>query len=60
MNPKVRTPVAAYEVLSSLEEKNVDKMQAHEMVVSMMDMLNTSQKKDFHYGWKYISVLYKM
>ena len=37
MNPQVRTPISAIEVLPRLEEENIDKLQIQDMVTLMMN-----------------------
>ena len=44
MNPQVRTPISAVEVLSFFEERNTDKLSIHEMIKSIMDLLSTSEE----------------
>ena len=44
MNPQVRTPISPVEVLSCLEEENIDKLAIHEMIKSIMDFLITSEE----------------
>merc|ERR1712240_577642 len=45
MNPKVRTPISAYEVFKYLEDKNLENMELQDMVKSLMGLLVTSEEK---------------
>ena len=45
MNPQVRTPISAVEVLSYLEEKNIVKLKIHDIIISIMDFLTSSEEK---------------
>ena len=44
MNPQVRTPISAIEVLQYLEDKNIDKLQIHDMVNSILNLLSSSEE----------------
>ena len=44
MNPQVRTPISPVEVLSFLEEENIDKLIVQDMIKSVMDFLSTSEE----------------
>ena len=45
MNPQVRTPISPFEILSCLEEKNIDKLKINYMIKSVIELLSISVER---------------